>query len=82
MASTITPEECLAYLQEYKDAPPDFLQRNGTWLLSVIGAFSAAAGAVLTYLLRSRCRRIKFACLECDRTPIQLDSSEITVAAQ
>ena len=81
-SSALTPEECLAYLQEYKETPPDFLQRNGSWLLSVIAAFSAAAGAVLTYLLRSRCRHIKIGCLECDRTPLNLESEQTTVAPQ
>ena len=81
MSSVLTPDECLAMLEGYKETPPDFLQRNGTWLLSVIAALSASVGAVLTYLLRSRCRHIKLGCLECDRTPVSLDapSAEITV---
>jgi len=79
MTSALTPAECLAMLEGYKDTPPDFLQRNGSWLLSVIAAISASVGAVLTYLLRSRCHRIKLGCLECDRTPVTLESTEITV---
>ena len=79
--SSLTPDECLQILAAYKETPPDFLQRNGTWLLSVIAAFSACAGAVLTYLLRSRCKRIRLGCFECDRTPLDIDpQTEITVA--
>lgn len=80
--SALTPEECLAYLIEYKDTPPDFLQRNGSWLLSVIAAFSAATGAVLTYLLRSRCRHIKCGCLECDRQPLEMSSKDVEIATK
>lgn len=78
--STLTPNECLAILQGYKDTPPDFLQRNGSWLLSIIAAFSASLGAVLTYLLRSRCRHIRIGCLECDRTPVVLEPTSAEIA--
>ena len=80
MTSALTPDECLAMLEGYKDTPPDFLQRNGSWLLSVIAAISASVGAVLTYLLRSRCRHIKLGCLECDRTPVALDATSTQIA--
>ena len=53
---------------------PDFIERNGAWLLSVIASSSALFGYPLSYLLKSRCKKIDCWGLKCDRTPIDLDS--------
>ena len=66
------PIECV------KDSP-DFIERNGTWLLSVIASVSALFGYLLSYLLKSRCKKISCWGLTCDRTPIELDSSEAQI---
>ena len=55
---------------------PDFIERNGAWLLSVIASSSALFGYLLSYLLKSRCKKIDCWGLKCDRTPIDLDSSD------
>ena len=77
--SILTPEECLDYLREYKEEPPDFIQKNGAWLLTVIGVGAGCLGTIFTYFLKSRCKKLRFACLECDRSPINLDMENAVV---
>ena len=64
-----------------KDAPPDFIQKNGTWLITVIGLFSACIGAILTYFLKSRCTEIKCLGLSCKRQVIDLANNEVEVTS-
>ena len=61
---------------------PDFIEKNGAWLLTVIGIFSALVGTVFTYFLKSRCKRIKCCGLLCDRDVVALDPSHVQVAVQ
>jgi hypothetical protein len=61
---------------------PDFIQRNGTWLLSLVGLISACFGTLLSYMLRSRCRTIKFCGFECDRDVLDLSTSNLQVPVQ
>lgn len=67
------PIECV------KDSP-DFIERNGTWLLSVIASISACVGYFLSYFLKSRCKTIDCCGLKCDRTPIELKPSDAQIA--
>ena len=46
---------------------PDFIERNGAWLLTVLGMGGACAGGLLTYFLKSRCKKIQCCGLSCDR---------------
>ena len=80
--STLTPEECLVYLQEFKGDKPDFIQNNGAWLLTVIGVGSACLGTIFSYILRSRCKKLKFCGTECDREVVALDPKDIEVATK
>ena len=52
---------------------PDFVERNGAWLLSVLGVVSACVGGVLTYFLKSRCSRIRCCGVECERDVLDLE---------
>jgi len=52
---------------------PDFIERNGTWVLSVLGIVSACVGGVMTYMIRSRCTKIKCCGFECDREVLSAD---------
>ncbi len=61
------------------DDPPDFIQKHGAWLLTVIASFSAAMGVCFTYFLKSRCRHIKTPCISCDRDVIVLEPDQIKV---
>ena len=58
---------------------PDFLEKHSAWLLTIIGVFAACIGTVLTYFLKSRCSKIKFCCISCDRDVVELDASQIEV---
>jgi hypothetical protein len=59
---------------------PDWVQRNGTWLLSVTTLFTSCFAGLLVYALKSRCRRIRCCgCAECERDVLALDPSQITV---
>ena len=64
---------------------PDFIQRNGTFILSVLGLFGACCGGLSAYLLKSRCRNIKCCGMECERDvipvrPRRASSIEMTPA--
>ena len=57
----------------------DFIERNGTWLLSagtlIVGCFATT----LTYVLRSRCSKIKCCGFVCEREVLNLDASQTTI---
>ena len=57
---------------------PDFVERNGSWLLSVLGVCMTCISGVMVYMLKSRCRTIKCCGLECERDVLDLT----TVPAQ
>ena len=71
MQSSLTPDECIAYLQEFKGTPPDFIEKNGAWLLTVIGLVGGAGSALLLYFLKSRCKTIDCGCIHCVREPLK-----------
>ena len=61
------------------DDPPDFVSKHGAWLLTIIASISAFFGLVLTYLLKSRCKRISTPCVTCDREVIDLDTAAVSI---
>ena len=61
---------------------PDFIMRNGGWLITVIGLFSACVGGVLTYFLKSRCSEIKCLGFSCKRQPVDLIEGDVAVTLQ
>ncbi len=58
---------------------PDFIERNGTFLLTVIGSLSGILGVCLSYMLKSRCKNIKTPCLSCDRDVVSLQPDQVAV---
>jgi len=57
-----------------------WLEKNQTFIMTLIGSMSALVGLILSYCLKSRCHTIKCGnCIECDRTPIQLNSQQIEI---
>ena len=66
-------------MSEYE---PDFIERNGTWLLTVLGVVSSCFAGLLVYALKSRCTRIKLCGAECDRDVIALEPSQVSVVAK
>ena len=52
---------------------PDFIERNGTWLLSLVGIIVTCFSGLLAYFLKSRCQTIKFCGCECERDVLNLE---------
>jgi len=61
---------------------PDFIEKNGAWLLTVIGVFSACVGTVFTYFLKSRCKKISCCGVACDREVVALSPKRVEVVAE
>lgn len=52
---------------------PDFIERNGTWLLSLVGIVVTCFSGLLAYFLKSRCQTIKCWGCECQRDVLNLE---------
>ena len=59
---------------------PDWLEKHSAWLLTIIGVFAACVGTVLTYFLKSRCKKIRCCGMTCDRDVVELSPQDVTVA--
>ena len=58
---------------------PDFLEKHSGFLITLIGAFSAALGVIFSYCIKSRCKNIKTCCLSCDRDVIQIKKEDVEI---
>jgi hypothetical protein len=58
----------------------DFIEKNGTWVLTVVGLAVGCVGTVLTYFLKSRCSRIACCGGECVREVVKLDEQKTTTS--
>ena len=60
---------------------PTFLEKNQTFLLTIIGLGGSAFGVLTAYFLKSRCKKIKifWGCLSCDRTVLELPIESVNV---
>tara|TARA_R110002153_G_C13012121_1_gene466409 strand:+ start:40 stop:297 length:258 start_codon:yes stop_codon:yes gene_type:complete len=58
-----------------------FLEKNQTFLLTIFGLGGSAIGILLSYFLKSRCRKIGlcWGCLTCDRTVLELPIESVNV---
>lgn len=54
----------------------DFVERNGAFLLTAAGIFSGCGGAIIWYLLRSRCTKISCCGASCEREPLSVVEME------
>lgn len=61
---------------------PDFVERNGTWVLSVLAVLMSCLAAMLSFFLRSRCTMIKCCCFECERDVVSLAPDQVSVAVK
>lgn len=57
-----------------KESFTKFIEINGTWVITFTGILSACVSGTLVYFLKSRCTRIKCACVSCEREPISEDN--------
>ena len=62
------------------ESPSDFLEKHSTFVITCLGIVSGGITAMLTYFLRSRCKKIKCLCLECDRSIVELQPNQIEIA--
>jgi len=63
------------------ESPASFLEKNGTFVLTLFGIVSTGIGIVLTYFLKSRCVEIKCWGIFCKRQPLELDVSDIEITS-
>ena len=59
------------------DNDDDFIQRNGTFLLSVLGIISSILSGCLVYALKSRCTKIECCGAKCEREVIEMKASAV-----
>jgi hypothetical protein len=58
---------------------PDWLEKHNGFLITLIGAVSAALGVLFSYCLKSRCKNIKTPCVSCDRDVIEIKKENIEI---
>ena len=56
---------------------PDFIERNGGWILSMVGIVGACFSGCFVYMLKSRCKHIKCWGVECERDVLAIDSATL-----
>ena len=56
---------------------PDFIEKHGTWLLTVVGVATTFVGGMFAYLLKSRCKKIDCCCVKCDREVADLEAVDV-----
>ena len=79
----LCPVECLTTSKDVACPNPDFVEKNGTWLLSVIGVGTGVLASLLTFFLKSRCTQISCWGVSCVRdVPPQLESAEVKVVEE
>ena len=55
----------------------DWLEKHEGFIITIVGIFGTGLGVLLTYFLKSRCRRISCCGCSCDRTPVDLPQVEV-----
>jgi hypothetical protein len=68
--ATTCPIECV---MELCKNDTDFIERNGTWVLSIMAVMTGCLGGVLTYLMKSRCSSIRCLGMECQRKVVEIE---------
>ena len=61
---------------------PDFLEKHSTFVLTITASLSATLGVILSYILKSRCKKINCCGLSCDREPIELKVEDVNAQPQ
>ena len=60
---------------------PDWLEKHEGFVITIVGLIGGACGVLLTYFLKSRCKKISCWGFSCDREPIQLEPSQIEIVS-
>ena len=61
---------------------PDFIERNGTWILSMLAIVSAGVSGLFMYMLKSRCSTIKCCGAECQRDVVAIETTTVNIGAK
>uniref|UniRef100_A0A2V0RCH0 Uncharacterized protein n=1 Tax=viral metagenome TaxID=1070528 RepID=A0A2V0RCH0_9ZZZZ len=69
-SSLLCPGECVTLARDVACAPPDFLEKHGALLLTIMTAVGGGIGALLVYCLKSRCTQIDLCCIKLTREPV------------
>lgn len=77
MGDVMCPIECV----RAACPDPDFIEKNGTWLLTVVAGFTACVGTVLTYFLKSRCKQISCFGVNCIRDVVALKPEDVKITS-
>ena len=59
----------------------DFLEKHGSFFLTLFGVLTGVVGVVFTYFLKSRCTEIKCFGLFCKRKPLDLNVADIEITS-
>ena len=59
----------------------DFLEKHGSFFLTLFGVLTGVVGVVFTYFLKSRCTEIKCFGLFCKRKPLDLDVNDVEITS-
>ena len=65
-------ENCPIHCVDIGCPVESFLQKHESFILTIVASTSAGIGLLLTYFLKSRCKKITLCCIQCDRDPIEL----------
>ena len=76
---SLSIEDVISIIQEYKGDTPDWIEKHGSWSLTIVGLASACMGTLFAYFLKSRCKNFFFCGLECDREVMVLDPKDPTI---
>jgi len=60
---------------------PDYLEKHGSFFLTLFGVLTGVVGVVFTYFLRSRCTEIKCFGMFCKRKPLDLDNTDVEITS-
>ena len=63
------------------ESSPDFLEKHGSFFLTLFGVLTGVVGLILTYFIKSRCTEIKCFGMFCRRKPLDLDNADIEITS-
>jgi len=61
---------------------PDFIERNGTWLLTIVATVGTCVSGLLVYVLKSRCTYIRGCGCECRRDVVALEARDVEASVE
>jgi len=56
---------------------PGWLEKHEGFVLTLVATISGIIGVILTYFLKSRCKKIDCMCVKCDRDVLSIDPNTI-----